>query len=418
MQTRISQRKKVIEILVFIAIIIGAAGAYLSLRHPEKELPSGPGGNVEIFFKDPLNTDSAGNYTVYLNENVTVNIVLRNATGRITGGHLIVWNGSSEVEIPLETGNKIVGGSLTLWTKGPSLDAVDVLAGDLGKPVFTIQNPNRTLPPNWKTAGFVKPTSESICVVNISTSISPSVSNSTVVFAKVVFRGMIDGVAKLWLDKVMLTTENGKIMPFCEKWNGLFKTVIVKFVRSTVYLEPTIREIQLQNSTGAWITIWNGSKTMRLTPNEPAQFFEKVYVLNGTYVASRLKYSRFIQAFDATGDGDADDTWYHPHFRTWFNETMGTNMEAQWINNAVKRIEAHIESRYPVDVFSDKDYFNDFKQGYFRAVWPKPWVFGGSASGNLTYALTYDRPVDAYMGEMSGEPWYVEVIAKPETGKS
>lgn len=374
-------RKKMIAIVTIITFFVGASlGTYFFLKHPEKESPSKPTGNVKIFFKDPLNTDVVGNHTVYLNENVTVDIVLKNVTDNITGG------------------------SLTVWHRGPELDAMDVLAGDLGEPTFTIQNPDRTLPPL---------SDKFICIVNISTSISPPVSNDTVVFAKVVFRGMGDGSAPLWLGNVSLIAENGNVLP--DKWSGVYETVIVKFVRSTVYLEPTVIEIQLQNDTGAWITIWNGSKTMRLVPDEPAQFFEEVYVPTGTYVASRLKYSNFITAFDATGDGDANDAWYHPHFRIWLNETVDLHMDAPWFDVVTDRIEHSIEVGYPVDVFSDEDYFNDFKQGYFRAVWPMPWEFNESASGNITYVLSYQRPIDAHMGDpMAGEPWYVEIIAKPE----
>jgi hypothetical protein len=75
------------------------------------------------------------------------------------------------------------------------------------------------------------------------------------------------------------------------------------------YLQPTIKEIQLQNEGGEWITIWSSTegKTLKLTTDGATVVLDKVSVKAGTYVGTRLMVSTIDVEADINRDGDTSD---------------------------------------------------------------------------------------------------------------
>jgi hypothetical protein len=56
------------------------------------------------------------------------------------------------------------------------------------------------------------------------------------------------------------------------------------------YLQPTIKEVQLQNEGKEWITIWSNpeGKALKLTPDGAEKVLDTVSVPAGTYIGTRL----------------------------------------------------------------------------------------------------------------------------------
>jgi len=75
------------------------------------------------------------------------------------------------------------------------------------------------------------------------------------------------------------------------------------------YLQPTIKEVQLQNESGKWITIWSNpeGKALKLTPDGAEKVLDVVSVEAGTYVATRLLVSMIDVEVDINLDGDTLD---------------------------------------------------------------------------------------------------------------
>ncbi|MCK4694949.1 MAG: hypothetical protein KAT74_04260, partial [Candidatus Cloacimonetes bacterium] len=75
------------------------------------------------------------------------------------------------------------------------------------------------------------------------------------------------------------------------------------------YLQPTIKEVQLQNEGRNWITIWSdpAGKAMKLTPDGAEKVLDTVSVEAGTYVATRLLVSKVDVEVDINLDGDTLD---------------------------------------------------------------------------------------------------------------
>ncbi len=75
------------------------------------------------------------------------------------------------------------------------------------------------------------------------------------------------------------------------------------------YLKPTIKEIQLQNEGGKWLTIWSDpdGKTVKLTPDGAEVVLDTVTVPAGTYVGTRLQVSTIVVEVDINKDGDTLD---------------------------------------------------------------------------------------------------------------
>jgi len=75
------------------------------------------------------------------------------------------------------------------------------------------------------------------------------------------------------------------------------------------YLQPTIKEVQLQNEGEKWITIWSNpeGKALKLTPDGAEKVLDTVSVKAGTYVATRLLVSMIDVEVDINRDGDTLD---------------------------------------------------------------------------------------------------------------
>lgn len=75
------------------------------------------------------------------------------------------------------------------------------------------------------------------------------------------------------------------------------------------YLQPTIKEVQLQNEGGKWITIWSNpeGKTVKLTPDGAEVVLDAVSVEAGTYVGTKLLVSTIDVEADINRDGDTLD---------------------------------------------------------------------------------------------------------------
>lgn len=75
------------------------------------------------------------------------------------------------------------------------------------------------------------------------------------------------------------------------------------------YLQPTVKEVQLKNEAGQWITIWSNSegKTVKLTPDGAEVVLDTVSVPAGTYTETKLKVSSVDVEADINRDGDTDD---------------------------------------------------------------------------------------------------------------
>jgi hypothetical protein len=75
------------------------------------------------------------------------------------------------------------------------------------------------------------------------------------------------------------------------------------------YLQPTITEIQLQNQSQEWVTIWSSAegKTVTLTPDGAEIVLDSVSLGAGTYIGSRLNISTIDVEVDINRDGDTID---------------------------------------------------------------------------------------------------------------
>jgi hypothetical protein len=75
------------------------------------------------------------------------------------------------------------------------------------------------------------------------------------------------------------------------------------------YLQPTIKEIQLKNEAGNWITIWSSSegKTIKLTPDGAEIVLDRVRVEPGNYIETRMLVSSIDVEADINRDGDTLD---------------------------------------------------------------------------------------------------------------
>lgn len=75
------------------------------------------------------------------------------------------------------------------------------------------------------------------------------------------------------------------------------------------YLQPTIKEVQLQNEGGQWITIWSdpAGKAIKLIPDGAETVLDTVSVPAGTYIGTRLWVSTMDVGVDINRDGDISD---------------------------------------------------------------------------------------------------------------
>ncbi len=75
------------------------------------------------------------------------------------------------------------------------------------------------------------------------------------------------------------------------------------------YLQPTIKEIQLQKEGGNWVTIWNSpeGETVKLTADGVEMVLDTVSVEAGTYIGTRLLVSTINVEVDINRDGDTSD---------------------------------------------------------------------------------------------------------------
>lgn len=75
------------------------------------------------------------------------------------------------------------------------------------------------------------------------------------------------------------------------------------------YLQPTIKEFQLQKEDGSWTTIWSSSKgkTVKLTPDSTEVVLDIVNVPAGTYIGTKLMVSTIDVEVDINRDGDTED---------------------------------------------------------------------------------------------------------------
>ncbi|MEW5922341.1 MAG: copper amine oxidase N-terminal domain-containing protein, partial [Bacillota bacterium] len=75
------------------------------------------------------------------------------------------------------------------------------------------------------------------------------------------------------------------------------------------YLQPTIKEVQLQDESGKWITIWSSpeGKAVKLTPEGAEVVLATVSVPAGTFVGTRLLVSTIDVEADINRDGDTSD---------------------------------------------------------------------------------------------------------------
>ena len=162
-----------------------------------------------------------------------------------------------------------------------------------------------------------------------------------------------------------------------------------------LYLEPTVKEIQLQREGGGWVTIWTGEKPMFLKPGEPAQFLDEVHVPEGTYVASRVAYSKLMMALDANGDGDGDDVLDIVRSLTVIEDFHETNQ--YWLPGAIEGKEKEERIWHLTHWGFSSDYADDFVEGYFRAVWPGPWRFDGK-EGEIVFDLRHGWELTKLLG--------------------
>ncbi len=75
------------------------------------------------------------------------------------------------------------------------------------------------------------------------------------------------------------------------------------------YLQPTIKEIQLQEESGNWITVYSNSegKTVKLTPDGAEVILDTVSLEASTYIGTRLRVSTIDVDVDINRDGDSED---------------------------------------------------------------------------------------------------------------
>ncbi len=75
------------------------------------------------------------------------------------------------------------------------------------------------------------------------------------------------------------------------------------------YLQPTIKEIQLKDQSGNWITIWSSTegKTVKLTPDGAEVVLDSVNLKAGTYTETRMLVPAVDVEADINRDGDTLD---------------------------------------------------------------------------------------------------------------
>ncbi|MCX6801852.1 MAG: hypothetical protein NT067_01945 [Candidatus Diapherotrites archaeon] len=75
------------------------------------------------------------------------------------------------------------------------------------------------------------------------------------------------------------------------------------------YLQPTITEIQLQNQSKGWVTIWSSpeGKTVKLTSDGAEIVLDSVSLEAGTYIGAKLKVTTVDVEVDINRDGDTID---------------------------------------------------------------------------------------------------------------
>lgn len=75
------------------------------------------------------------------------------------------------------------------------------------------------------------------------------------------------------------------------------------------YLQPTITEIQLQNTGGEWLTIWISpeGQAVKLTSDGAEINLSTVNVTAGNYTGTRIKVSTIDVEVDVNRDGDTED---------------------------------------------------------------------------------------------------------------
>lgn len=75
------------------------------------------------------------------------------------------------------------------------------------------------------------------------------------------------------------------------------------------YLQPTIKEVQLQDGSGKWTTIWSSpeGKAVKLTPDGAEVVLGTVSLAANTYVGTRLSVSTIGVEADINRDGDTSD---------------------------------------------------------------------------------------------------------------
>ncbi|MDO8452248.1 MAG: DUF5667 domain-containing protein [bacterium] len=116
--------------------------------------------------------------------------------------------------------------------------------------------------------------------------------------------------AKQGIEKAIEASQKGFEEKLAEVEGGL-QIVLKDYVGfpEVKYLQPTIKEIQLQNEGGNWVTIWNSpeGKTVKLTADGAEMVLDTVSVEAGTYVATRLLVSTIDVEVDIDRDGDTSD---------------------------------------------------------------------------------------------------------------
>ncbi len=75
------------------------------------------------------------------------------------------------------------------------------------------------------------------------------------------------------------------------------------------YLQPTIKEVQLQDESGKWTTIWSSpdGKTVKLTPDGAEVLLDIVQVEAGAYIGTKLMVRTIEVEVDINRDGDTSD---------------------------------------------------------------------------------------------------------------
>ncbi|MEW6592113.1 MAG: hypothetical protein AB1305_00250 [Candidatus Hadarchaeota archaeon] len=78
-------------------------------------------------------------------------------------------------------------------------------------------------------------------------------------------------------------------------------------VPTLLKIQPTIKEVWLQNQSGIWKQIWSGEMKLTLTPDGAQVLLDTVTVDAGTYTAARAYVGSVTAHLDLNGDNDSED---------------------------------------------------------------------------------------------------------------